>query len=261
MSKKNQRSIAECPYCEKKGLPVLPLRYAVARTDVVEKTKAPRLDYPFGAGVEDVELPEGQAYTLRLLRPGYLYVYHEVRSTWSGYLVTPMGFLYPYVLEIDHDVLVAMNQTKFREVLTHYFSLHRKVKRLLARIIPNTITLDVVLLFLILRMAGMFTLHIPKRLGRSVSGTSMQLMRTLVKVQVVDVTRCVVFHFRTGAGFQQNMAMIKKSRCHLARQVGRPIMRRRSENSVTDWPNHVTHGAVPVFVISRMTPLGRPRPR
>ncbi|WP_157033144.1 T6SS effector BTH_I2691 family protein [Halomonas sp. S2151] len=114
MSKKNQRSIAECPYCEKKGLPVLPLRYAVARTDVVEKTQAPRLDYPFGVGVEDVELPEGQVYTLRLLRPGYLYVYHEVRSTWSGYLVTPMGFLYPYVLEIDHDVLVAMNPNEIQ---------------------------------------------------------------------------------------------------------------------------------------------------
>ncbi|MDR5894398.1 hypothetical protein QC820_16535 [Halomonas mongoliensis] len=67
------------------------------------------LSAPFGAGVADITLPEGQTYTLRLLRGGYLYVFNELRGSWSGYVVTERGYLFPYVTEVRHDVLTAMD--------------------------------------------------------------------------------------------------------------------------------------------------------
>lgn len=78
-----------CPNCIQFGLPILPLRYAVARNDETISTKAPPLSAPFGAGVEDIELPKSVArYTLRLLRAGYLYVFNEVRGEWKAYEVS-----------------------------------------------------------------------------------------------------------------------------------------------------------------------------
>lgn len=105
-----QQCIAECPYCQKGGLPILPLRYAITRTDSESGEPAgPALSGPFGVGVTDIALPDGQAYTLRLMRSGYLYVFNEVRGSWSGYFVTERGYLFPYVTEIKHDILARMN--------------------------------------------------------------------------------------------------------------------------------------------------------
>ncbi|MCE8021426.1 hypothetical protein HOP51_15095 [Halomonas sp. MCCC 1A11036] len=105
-----QQSIANCPYCQKRGLPILPLRYAITRTDSESWAPAgPALGGAFGDGVTDVALPDGQAYTLRLLRGGYLYVFNEVRGSWSGYVVTERGYLFPYISGIQHDALVRMN--------------------------------------------------------------------------------------------------------------------------------------------------------
>ncbi|ALM53977.1 T6SS effector BTH_I2691 family protein [Halomonas huangheensis] len=105
-----QQSIAECPYCQKSGLPILPLRYSVTRTDSESGLPVgPALSGSFGEGVTDIALPEGQAYTLRLVRAGYLYVFNEVRGSWSGYIVTEKGYLFPYVTEIKSDVLAGMN--------------------------------------------------------------------------------------------------------------------------------------------------------
>lgn len=85
-----------CPFCEKKGLAILPLRAAVGRTD----TKFDVLDLPSGFKQDEVasiDLPANSAqYTTRLLRPGYLYVFNEVRGEWKGYVVTPQGFLYGF---------------------------------------------------------------------------------------------------------------------------------------------------------------------
>lgn len=77
-----------CPLCDQKGLPILPLRYAVARTDLVQDSvRAPSLQSPFSAG--GVSLPPEQAqYTLRLLRGGYLYVFNEKRNEWKAYVVS-----------------------------------------------------------------------------------------------------------------------------------------------------------------------------
>lgn len=94
---------ATCPFCEKQGLPILPLRYAVARTDFDEvRPDWKALDLPSGAGggVTDIELPgESAKYTARLLRPGYLYVFNEARGEWKAYLVTKLGYLYEFDIE------------------------------------------------------------------------------------------------------------------------------------------------------------------
>ena len=83
-----------CPLCAKAGLPILPLRYAVARADWDE---APKLSAPFGEGVKSVALPADSAhYTLRLLRPGFLYVFNESRNSWSAYVVTDESYLFKF---------------------------------------------------------------------------------------------------------------------------------------------------------------------
>lgn len=87
-----------CTICDQQGLPILPLRYAVARCDKDVKDKAPKLQAPFGDGVTDIALPVDQAdYTLRLLRPGYLYAFNEVRGEWKAYIVNDNA----YLLEFD----------------------------------------------------------------------------------------------------------------------------------------------------------------
>ncbi|MBU3009748.1 T6SS effector BTH_I2691 family protein [Cobetia amphilecti] len=114
MSTDDTTSVASCRFCNKGGLPILPLRYAVACTDDnIPFPRAPVLRGPFGEGVTDVAtLPDGQDYTLRLMRAGFLYVYNEIRGSWAGYVVTEKGYLYPYVTEILHQTLVTMNPSK-----------------------------------------------------------------------------------------------------------------------------------------------------
>lgn len=86
-----------CRICDQKGLPILPLRYAVARADVPAAERAPRLAAPFGASVQDITLPAAAAhYTLRLLRSGHLYVFNEVRGEWKAYVVTEDACLMEY---------------------------------------------------------------------------------------------------------------------------------------------------------------------
>ncbi len=84
-----------CPNCTKAGLPILPLRYAVARCDATVKEKAPELSGPFGGDATSIALPaESAHYTLRGLRSGYLYVFNEVRGEWSAYEVDEYGTLF-----------------------------------------------------------------------------------------------------------------------------------------------------------------------
>lgn len=74
-----------CEFCDKRGVPILPLRYAVV---------------PAGAGAPQATGPSialpGQAahYTRRLLRSGYLYVYDEARDRWEAYYVTPQAYFF-----------------------------------------------------------------------------------------------------------------------------------------------------------------------
>src|SRR5690606_33688708 len=93
MKTTNQPQQEPCPNCTKAGLPILPLRYAVARNDVAVKEKAPALAAPFES--PGIALPEDSAcYTLRTLRTGYLYVFNEVRGKWNAYEVDRFGTLH-----------------------------------------------------------------------------------------------------------------------------------------------------------------------
>ncbi len=83
-----------CPNCIKKGLALLPVRYAVARDDTPVTTNAPPLTAPFGDGVTSIALPATAArYTLRGTREGYLYVFNEARGLWSAYESDKNGVL------------------------------------------------------------------------------------------------------------------------------------------------------------------------
>ena len=64
----------KCEICDQVGLPILPLRYAISRTDVKEMWQGPALGGAFGKDVTSIALPPNEArYTLRLARQGYLY--------------------------------------------------------------------------------------------------------------------------------------------------------------------------------------------
>ncbi|MCE7032253.1 hypothetical protein LY625_06410 [Lysobacter sp. GX 14042] len=83
-----------CPQCTRSGLPILPVRYAVARNDDSVRNRAPGLQAPFGDGVQEIALPQDTAtYTLRLLRNGYLYVFNEAGDEWKAYQVDSYGDL------------------------------------------------------------------------------------------------------------------------------------------------------------------------
>jgi hypothetical protein len=81
-----------CPFCDRTGLPILPLRYAVVRAD---KGHAPDIVAPFNAG--EIALPANNAkYALRVLRPGFLYTFDEARGEWSAYVVNSKAYLYQF---------------------------------------------------------------------------------------------------------------------------------------------------------------------
>ncbi|OQS43862.1 T6SS effector BTH_I2691 family protein [Chromobacterium haemolyticum] len=84
MSKPECTQQKTCDYCEKRGVPILPLRYAVAM---------PNAGAPKPASPPSIALPAASGqYTLRLLRSGYLYVYDEARKRWDDYFVTADGY-------------------------------------------------------------------------------------------------------------------------------------------------------------------------
>ncbi|PTT66265.1 T6SS effector BTH_I2691 family protein [Stenotrophomonas sp. HMWF003] len=90
----NDSAAAYCPNCITFGFPILLTRYAVARTDAEVRRRAPPLQAPFGAGVQDIALPASDAqYTLRLLRGGYVYGFNETRDEWLAWQVNEHGDL------------------------------------------------------------------------------------------------------------------------------------------------------------------------
>ena len=82
-----------CPNCNKNGLAILPVRYAV-----VANTVAAELPAGLGNKVTDVKLAHHK-YALRTLREGFLYVLHEKHPRgsqvkWEVYAVSPAGTLW-----------------------------------------------------------------------------------------------------------------------------------------------------------------------
>lgn len=77
-----------CEFCDKRGLPVLPVRYAISpKTAGAPSTRALDAD-----GKAIVGLGSHAHYTRRLLRNGYLYVYDEARKRWEGYFITNSAY-------------------------------------------------------------------------------------------------------------------------------------------------------------------------
>ncbi|WP_434212449.1 T6SS effector BTH_I2691 family protein [[Pseudomonas] boreopolis] len=104
-----------CPNCTKVGLPIFPLRYAIARNDASVKEKAPELKAPFGEGVTSIALPSASAsYTLRTLREGYLYMFNEARGEWKAFEVDRHGVLFEF--DIRKPAPAPADDDNYREV-------------------------------------------------------------------------------------------------------------------------------------------------
>lgn len=117
----DQTQQAPCPNCTKAGLPILPLRYAVARSDGAVENKAPELASPFGEGVENIAIPDSLArYTLRTLRGGYLYVFNEVRGEWKAYEVDEHGTLFEF--DVRDNSPPPVDEDEIREVCSRHGS-------------------------------------------------------------------------------------------------------------------------------------------
>ncbi|WP_110707485.1 T6SS effector BTH_I2691 family protein [Salinicola sp. CR57] len=98
----------DCSFCGGGGLPILPVRYAVARSDDVS-ISAPGLPADLADdAISQIALAGDQHYTLRLLREGFLYVFNAARGRWQGYYVTDEGFLSRYI-DVTNDELLALD--------------------------------------------------------------------------------------------------------------------------------------------------------
>lgn len=85
-----------CSYCDKKGLLIYPVRYAVASPYGAQAVPAISGNFR----IEGAPRQIGEArYTLRALRPGYLYAYDERRARLKAYVVMPTGHLWNFPLE------------------------------------------------------------------------------------------------------------------------------------------------------------------
>ena len=77
----------KCEYCDKRGVPILPLRYAIAPSG--------GLATPLVGAEHNIDLPAKAAhYTTRLLRAGYVNVYDEARDRWDFYYVTAEAYFF-----------------------------------------------------------------------------------------------------------------------------------------------------------------------
>ncbi|MEV4782147.1 T6SS effector BTH_I2691 family protein [Burkholderia sp. LMU1-1-1.1] len=85
-----------CPYCDRKGLFIYPVRYAIACP--AGAAGVPGLSGNFK--IEDGPANIGEVkYALRAVRPGYLYTYDEKRGILKGYLVMPKGNLWSFSID------------------------------------------------------------------------------------------------------------------------------------------------------------------
>ncbi|MEM5325045.1 T6SS effector BTH_I2691 family protein [Paraburkholderia sp. JHI2823] len=86
-----------CPFCDKQGLLIMPVRYAVAPQDmhlppVSAPLKVEDTAQSVGKGKkQDLALRGSAQYTARIMRSGYLYVYDELRDRLSAYWITADG--------------------------------------------------------------------------------------------------------------------------------------------------------------------------
>ncbi|QBM22766.1 hypothetical protein E1B03_10060 [Citrobacter arsenatis] len=77
-----------CKFCIRYGLPVLPVRPAIVAKDDALPHLPESITLP-------VEAKGETAWTGRLLREGYLYIWSESGNRWINYFVTSEGYYYP----------------------------------------------------------------------------------------------------------------------------------------------------------------------
>ena len=85
-----------CSFCERQGVPILPLRYAVIPNYLEAGRGYASPQAIFGgreSALGDVPQMQRHRYTIRALREGFLYVYLNRPGQWQVYSVTPEGNL------------------------------------------------------------------------------------------------------------------------------------------------------------------------
>lgn len=96
-----------CSLCKRKGVPILPLRYAVIPDYLQAGRGAASFKALFGGSRESAlgQVPtlEEHRYTIRTLREGYVYVYLNKPGQWQVYAVTPDGNLRLFADPDDMD--------------------------------------------------------------------------------------------------------------------------------------------------------------
>ena len=88
-----------CPNCDKGGLPIFPVRYAVLPTTVSPQTKKSQYPLPAGMGKRLNAVPLKNAdYALRRLRQGFIYLFYEkykgTSKQWEVYSVDKQGHMW-----------------------------------------------------------------------------------------------------------------------------------------------------------------------
>jgi hypothetical protein len=106
-----------CKMCNRKGLPILLTRYAIAP----KSSHAPEVSGNFkvhkdAKGTAAPALDVNTHYTQRLLRPGYIYVYDpengllNPKTPWQGYVVNTKGYLTPFPVPTPQGYVVPSPQ-------------------------------------------------------------------------------------------------------------------------------------------------------
>ena len=91
--------VKKCEFCDKSGLPILPVRYAIASVEAgAPKTTVPQV--PLG--------DKAAHYTRRLVRTGYVYLYDLARDTWECYFATTEGYFFK--IEVKPGVIPVLRR-------------------------------------------------------------------------------------------------------------------------------------------------------
>lgn len=83
-----------CPLCDRQSLLIYPVRYAIACPRGA--SKAPALSGNFRIDGRAPQTVATAKYTLRALRPGYLYTYDEKRKKLAAYMVLDDGIMWSF---------------------------------------------------------------------------------------------------------------------------------------------------------------------
>lgn len=120
-----------CAFCDRQGLLIMPVRYAIAPQDmhlppVSAPLKVEDAAQSIGKGKkQDLALRSSAQYTTRIMRSGYLYVYDEVHDRFTAYWITEDGAFmrFPPELPIPEEA---------RSATPCDFSGHRELARCIA---------------------------------------------------------------------------------------------------------------------------------